>query len=437
MQTHFSPEQLQDPKLQSLEKILRSCVHCGFCTATCPTYVVGGDERDSPRGRIYLIKDLLETGRAPLDEDVAPIDHCLSCNSCMTTCPSGVDYRRLVDHARELIEDKYQRGFADRALREMLAFVLPSRARFRVAVGLAMLGRPFRAALSALPGVGKQLAAMLDLAPRRLKPVAAKPTEYLSSPRTRRSNAAARRVALLTGCAQETLAPEINQATIRLLNRLGVDVVLPKGEGCCGSLLHHMGKEHAASQQMRANIDAWMREIDGAGLDAIVVTASGCGLTIKDYSALLADDPVYAEKARRVSALAKDPSEYLLEFDIDFDNPQKIVVAYHAACTLQHGQKITEAPKTLLKRAGFEVRTPAESHLCCGSAGVYNLLQPETASALRARKLNNIARVKPDVIAAGNIGCLTQIGSGADVPVVHMVELLDWASGGPRPPAMA
>ena len=431
MQTHFSPEQLEDPKLQSLEKILRSCVHCGFCTATCPTYVVGGDERDSPRGRIYLIKDLLESGRAPKDEDVAPIDHCLSCYSCMTTCPSGVDYRRLVDHARELIEDKYERGFADRALREMLAFVLPSAARFRAAVYLARLGRLFRGPLSRLPGVGKQLAAMLDLAPRRLKPSVAKQAEYLSSQTTKR-----RRVALLTGCAQEALAPEINQATIRLLNRLGVDVVLPKGEGCCGSLLHHMGKEERGRKQMRANIDAWTTEIEDQGLEAIVVTASGCGATIKDYGALLADDPAYAEKARRVSALAKDPSEYFLDFDIGFDSPQKLVVAYHAACTLQHGQKISEAPKALLRRAGFEVRAPAESHLCCGSAGVYNILQPETAAALKARKLNNIARLKPDVIAAGNIGCLTQIGSGAQVPVVHMVELLDWASGGPKPAAM-
>jgi len=352
MQTHFAPERLEDPKLKSLEKILRSCVHCGFCTATCPTYVVGGDERDSPRGRIYLIKDLLETGRAPEAEDVAPIDHCLSCYSCMTTCPSGVDYRRLVDHARELIEDKYERGRADRALREMLAFIMPSTARFRAAVFLAMLGRPFRGPLSRLPGVGKQIAAMLDLAPRRLKPNEAKREEYLSSPRTRGSRAAARdvpldprlrgddkgqvprRVALLTGCAQEALAPEINQATIRLLNRLGVDVVLPRGEGCCGSLLHHLGKEHAAVLQMRANVDAWMREIEGQGLEAIVVTASGCGATIKDYGALLADDADYAEKARRVSALAKDPSEYFLDFDIRFDNPQKLVVAYHAACTL-------------------------------------------------------------------------------------------------------
>ena len=458
MQTHFAPEQLEDPKLKSLEKILRSCVHCGFCTATCPTYVVGGDERDSPRGRIYLIKDLLETGRAPQDEDVAPIDHCLSCNACMTTCPSGVDYRRLVDHARELIEDNYERGFSDRALRSLLAFVLPSVARFRIAIFLAMLARPFRGIFASLPGVGKQMAAMLDLAPRRLKARVAARQEYLaaptvSSPRTRGSSgtrrAAAldpriraddndqrRRVALLTGCAQEVLAPEINQATIRLLNRLGVDVVLPKGEGCCGSLLHHMGKEEAGRAQMRANVDVFMREIDGEGLDAIILTASGCGATMKDYGHLLAADPAYAEKARRVSALTKDPSEFLTDLDIRFDNPQKLVVAYHSACTLQHAQKITEAPKTLLKRAGFDVRIPAESHLCCGSAGVYNILQPETAAALKARKLRNLGRLKPDVIAAGNIGCLTQIGSGAEVPVVHMVELLDWAAGGPRPEAM-
>jgi len=432
MQTHFAPERLADPKLKSLEKVLRSCVHCGFCTATCPTYVVHGDERDSPRGRIYLIKDLLETNRAPTPEDIAPIDHCLSCNSCMTTCPSGVDYRRLVDHAREQIETSQARGPADRFLRGLLGFVLPSPARFRLAIFLASLARPLRPLVAGVPGIGKQMAAMLDLAPRGLKPQVQKPYER----RAPAPGASRRRVALLTGCAQDVLAPEINEATARVLNRLGFDVVLPKGEGCCGSLTHHMGREADAKAYMRANVDAWMREIDGAGLEAIVVTASGCGATIKDYAHLLADEPGYADKARRVAAIAKDPTEFLVDLDLEFPTPQKLVVAYHAACTLQHGQKITEAPKRLLQRAGFIVRTPAESHLCCGSAGVYNILQSDTANALKARKLKNLERLKPDVIAAGNIGCLTQIGSGAEAPVVHTLELVDWAMGGPKPAAM-
>ncbi len=281
MQTHFSPEQLADPKLHSLEKILRSCVHCGFCTATCPTYVTGGDERDSPRGRIYLIKDLLETGRAPTDEDVKPIDHCLSCLSCMTTCPSGVDYRRLIDHSRELIETRYHRGFGDRFLRAVLAFVLPSRARFRAALLFAKIGRPFQPVVARLPGVGPQMAAMLDLAPRRLP--ARVETEGPGQFKAKAANPKRRRVALLTGCAQGVLAPEINAATIRLVNRAGIDVVLPKGETCCGSLLHHMGREAPGLAQARANVDAWMREIEGEGLEAIVITASGCGATIKDY----------------------------------------------------------------------------------------------------------------------------------------------------------
>ena len=435
MQTHFSLQQLADPKTQSLEKILRSCVHCGFCTATCPTYVVGADERDSPRGRIYLIKELLETGRAPDKHDVEPIDHCLSCLSCMTTCPSGVDYRRLIDHAREVVETQYERPIADRWLRGVLAWVLPYRGRFRLAIGLAMLGRPFSPLIKQLPGVGPQMAAMLALAPRRVP--ARVETEGPGEFRAKQSVARRRRVAMLTGCAQGVLAPQINAATIRILNRAGVDVVLPKGETCCGSLLHHMGREEPGLAQARANVDAWIREIDNGGLEAIIVTASGCGATIKDYGHMLAGDPAYAAKAAKVAALAKDASEYIGALDLDYPVSPKLKVAYHSACSLQHGQKITEAPKALLRKAGYDVRTPSESHLCCGSAGTYNILQPEIAGKLRDRKVGNIERLKPDVIAAGNIGCLTQIATGTDIPVVHAVELLDWAQGGPKPSSIA
>jgi glycolate oxidase iron-sulfur subunit len=433
VQTHFTAEQLADPQTQALEKILRSCVHCGFCTATCPTYVVSGDERDSPRGRIYLIKDLLESGRAPTNDDVWPIDHCLSCNACMTTCPSGVEYRRLIDHARVLVETRYRRPLTDRLMRAALARLLPSRRLFALGLRLGALARPFAPLVAALPRIGPQLAAMLALA---AKPRPRSPVEATATPLAN-AGAPGRRVALLTGCAQAVLAPEINAATTRLLARAGVAVAPAPGEGCCGSLLHHMGREGQAHAQMRANVDAWTRLIDGEGLEAIVVTASGCGATVKDYGVLLAGDPAYADKAARVAALARDVTEYVADLDLAFAAPRPLVVAYHAACTLQHGQKIVEPPKALLRRAGFTIRDPAESHLCCGSAGTYNILRPETAAALRTRKVGALERLKPDVIAAGNIGCLTQIASATATPVVHTVELLDWASGGPAPAGLA
>jgi glycolate oxidase iron-sulfur subunit len=434
LQTQFSPEALADPHTRELEGILRSCVHCGFCTATCPTYVTVGDERDSPRGRIYLIKDLLETGRKIEAEDVWPIDHCLSCLSCMTTCPSGVDYRRLVDQARVRIEDTYRRPLADRLMRGALVRLIPSRAAFRAALRLAALGRLFKPALRGLPGIGPKVEAMLALAPASLPPPgpAEKPGVYPAGGEGKR-----RRMALLGGCAEAVLAPHIHEATIRLLNRAGIDVVIPIGEGCCGSLAHHMGAEERALAQARADIDAWTREIEGEGLEAIVVTASGCGATIKDYGYMLRDDPAYAKKAARIAALARDVSEVAGALDLDFKSPRRLAVAYHAACSLQHAQKILDQPKALLRRAGFEVRSIPESHLCCGSAGTYNILQPSIAGALRDRKVANIARVKPDVIAAGNIGCLTQIGPATATPVVHIVELLDWASGGPPPAGLA
>jgi glycolate oxidase iron-sulfur subunit len=435
VQTQFAPEALADPHIRELEGILRSCVHCGFCTATCPTYVTLGDERDSPRGRIYLIKDLLETGRKIEADDVWPIDHCLSCLSCMTTCPSGVDYRRLIDHARVKIEETYRRPLADRLMRAALVRLIPSRAAFRAALRLAALGRLFKPALAVLPVIGAKLEAMLALAPASLPSPG--PGEKSGVYPAASSAVPRRRMALLGGCAEAVLAPNIHAATIRLLNRAGIDAVIAKGDGCCGSLAHHMGQEERALAQARADIDAWTREIVGDGLEAIVVTASGCGATIKDYGYMLRDDPAYAKKAARIAALARDVSEVAATLDLDFKAPRRLTVAYHPACSLQHAQKIVDQPKTLLNRAGFYVRSIPESHLCCGSAGTYNILQPEIARALRDRKVANIARVRPDVIAAGNIGCLTQIGSATATPVVHIVELLDWASGGPAPARLA
>jgi glycolate oxidase iron-sulfur subunit len=431
MQTNFSATLLADPHMQASEKVIRSCVHCGFCTATCPTYLLLGDELDSPRGRIYLIKDMLENNRPAPAEVVKHVDRCLSCLACMTTCPSGVHYMHLVDHARAYIEATYQRPFLDRLMRAMLARVLPSRNLFRAALLLARIGRPLAPIVARIPGLGARLTAMLALAPAHLPARVA--TEGPGAFPAPGANGNRRRVALLTGCAQAVLAPQINAATIRLINRAGVDVVLPKGEACCGSLTHHMGREETALAQARVNIDAWMREIDNGGLEAIVVTASGCGTTIKDYGFMLRDDPAYAEKASRISALAKDVTEYLDKLDLPFANPNGLVVAYHSACSMQHGQKITAEPKNLLRRAGFVVRDVPEGHICCGSAGTYNILQPEIAGQLRARKAANIARVKPDIIAAGNIGCITQIAGGTSIPIVHTAELLDWACGGPAP----
>lgn len=429
MQTSFTPAQLADPHVAESEKILRKCVHCGFCTATCPTYVTLGNELDSPRGRIYLIKDMLENGRPADKETVTHIDRCLSCLACMTTCPSGVNYMHLVDHARAHIEETYKRPFADRAIRALLAFVLPHPSRFRAALKLAKLGRPFSGMFERVPALAP-LAAMLKLAPGVVPPASpmAAPGHHPASGTMRG------RVAILTGCAQPVLEPGINEATISLLTRLGVEVVVPEGEGCCGALVHHMGREEQALASARRNVDAWTKLADQGGLDAIVITASGCGTTIKDYGFMLRLDPDYAEKAARVSVLAKDITEYLATLEL----PQPVIspgltVAYHSACSMQHGQKITRQPKELLHRAGFVVREPREGHLCCGSAGTYNIMQPEISARLRDRKVKNIEATGAAIIATGNIGCITQIASAANMPVVHTVKLLDWAYGGEKP----
>ncbi|MDR7143246.1 glycolate oxidase subunit GlcF [Rhizobium sp. BE258] len=427
MQTNFTAEQLTDPHVAESEKILRKCVHCGFCTATCPTYVTLGNELDSPRGRIYLIKDMLENDRPADAEVVTHIDRCLSCLACVTTCPSGVDYMHLVDHARAHIEKTYKRPFMNRLTRGILAAVLPYPGRFRLALRLARLGRPFRSLMRA-PAL-KPFAAMLALAPRQVPP----PSIYSRPGNHPAEGERKARVAILTGCAQPVLDPGINEATIRLLTRLGVEVVAPTGEVCCGSLVHHMGREEQALASARANVDVWTREIENGALDAIIITASGCGTTIKDYGHMLRLDPAYAEKAAIVSGLAKDITEYLAPLDLPSHMPKGVTVAYHSACSMQHGQKITMAPKQLLKAAGFTVRDPAEGHLCCGSAGTYNIMQPDISAALKARKVKNIEATKADVIATGNIGCITQIASGTGIPIVHTVELIDWAYGGPVP----
>ncbi|MCR5881103.1 glycolate oxidase subunit GlcF [Phenylobacterium sp. J367] len=425
MQTGFTEAQRADPKTREAEGIIRTCVHCGFCQATCPTYVLLGDELDSPRGRIYLIKEMLEQGGPPAPSTVKHIDRCLSCLSCVTTCPSGVDYMHLIDQARAHIETHHRRPWPDRVLRGLLAAILPRPGRFRAAIRLA---QAFRFAAPLLPG---RLRGMADMAPKALpKPDPAAIPAVFPAVGERRA-----RVALLAGCAQTVVAPEINTAAIQLLIRKGVEVVVTKGAGCCGALPHHLGKEAPSKAFARANIEAWTTELESGGLDAIVVTASGCGTQVKDYAHMFRDEPAWARRAERISALARDVSEYVVEIGgmRAATSARPLRVAYHSACSLQHGQKVRAAPVELLRSAGFEVVESAESHLCCGSAGTYNLLQPEIAGRLRERKVGALEAVRPDVIATGNVGCLTQIAGGTRVPVVHTVELLNWAAGGPAP----
>jgi glycolate oxidase iron-sulfur subunit len=428
MQTSFTPQQLASSDTAASEKIIRTCVHCGFCTATCPTYLLLGDELDSPRGRIYLMKEMLEKGGPPAPTTVKHIDRCLSCLSCMTTCPSGVNYMHLVDHARAYIEEHHRRPLPERFLRSMLSVVLSHPTIFRLALRLAAIGRPFA---PLLPG---RLKGMVAMAPDRLpSPDPAERPQVFKAVGPRRA-----RVALLAGCAQPVLAPQINQSAIHLLNGLGVEVVTAQGAGCCGALPHHLGKTERSHALAKANIAAWTAELDGEGLDAVLITASGCGTTVKDYGFMFRDDPQWAGPAARISAIAKDVSEVLTDLQSPSAlAPQDLRVAYHSACSLQHGQAVRDEPKDLLKAAGFTVVEPVEGHICCGSAGTYNLLQPEIASQLRARKVANLEAVRPDVIATGNIGCMTQIAGGTGIPIVHTVELLDWAAGGPMPAALA
>jgi glycolate oxidase iron-sulfur subunit len=428
MQTNFTAEQLSDARLNEVDRILRRCVHCGLCTAVCSTYVVLGDERDSPRGRIYLMKDMFESGRDPSVEVRRHIDRCLSCLSCMTTCPSGVDYMHLVDHARAYIEERSPRPAKTRFMRQLLARIVPYPRRFRWALRAAPFARPFRG-LMRRAGFS-ELATMIDMAPAVL-PRGAR----FSGPGTAATKAERRaRVIMLAGCAQQVLRPSINDATIRLLARRGIDVVVAPGAGCCGALVHHLGREDEAKAQARRNIDAWMKEINKGPVDAVIVNASGCGTVVKDYGHLLAGDPVYAERARTIAAMARDVSEFVAGVGIGApERWSSIRVAYHSACSLQHGQGITDEPKALLTKAGFSVVDVPEGHICCGSAGTYNILQPEIASQLRQRKVANIKSTRPDVVAAGNIGCITQLSGGMNIPVVHTVELLDWAYGGPVP----
>lgn len=430
MQTSFTPEQLRDPATARSNQILRSCVHCGFCTATCPTYQVLGDELDSPRGRIYLIKEMLESGR-PADARVTRhVDRCLSCLSCMTTCPSGVHYAHLVDHARAHIENTYRRPWRDRALRWLLAKVIPYPGRFRLALRGARIVRPFARLLP-----DARLRAMVAMAPQVVP--AASPNDrgqIFAADGPRRA-----RVLLMIGCAQRALNTDINDATIRILRRAGCEVVIPERFGCCGALPLHMGRADEAKAHARDAISRILAAESGGALDAVIINTSGCGTTIKDFGHLFAGDPI-EDHARRVAGLACDVTEYLSRTGLPERRAARGLparVAYHPACSLQHGQQIRAAPKELLRDAGFEVHEPRDAHLCCGSAGTYNLLQPELSDELRRRKVAALRDLSAEVVVSGNIGCMMQIGAAMEVPVLHTVELLDWSTGGPVPPGFS
>jgi glycolate oxidase iron-sulfur subunit len=432
MQTNFTLSQLADPDIEAAEQILRTCVHCGFCLATCPTYQLLGDELDSPRGRIYLIKDMLENDK-PADRDTTlHIDRCLSCLSCMTTCPSGVHYMHLVDIARAHVEETYERPRGDRLMRAGLRWLLPRPYLFGPALALGSLAKPL---LKLLPGSLKSLA---DMIPAR-RPRAGRAAASRGLDRARMTGGAARkRVALLGSCVQQAMAPEIDRATQRLLARHGVELVPAPGSGCCGALAHHLGEEEEALARARRNIAAWERAIEAGPLDAILVNASGCGTVIKDYGFMLRTDPVWKDRAARISALTRDITEFMVELGLDTAAPAPdfqpgMEVAYHSACSMQHGQKVKHPPVALLTAAGFAVKEPAEGHLCCGSAGTYNLLQPEIATQLGERKAGHLAATGAAVVATGNIGCMVQIARHGTQPVLHTVELLDWATGGPKP----
>jgi len=428
MRTQFTDAQLADAGVQEANDILRTCVHCGMCTATCPTYLLLGDELDSPRGRIYLAKTMLESGKPATPGVVKHLDRCLTCLSCMTTCPSGVNYAHLVDQARVHIEKTYTRPLPERLLRRLLATVVPNPAIFRMSLMGGWFGRPFQ---RFMPGRSKGMVAM---APSKIpKPSPADKPQVFPAHGKRRM-----RVALLSGCAQPVLRPEINEATIRLLTRHGCEVVVAKGAGCCGAVVHHMGQEKASQAAARANVAAWSREMNRSGLDAVVFNASGCGVSLKDYGHLLRDDPRWGRPAERISALCMDVSEVLLKLGLNKPTTATgQVVTYHTACSMQHGLGLRTQSKQLLSEAGFEVREPAESHICCGSAGTYSILQPDLANQLRERKVGNLEATRPEIIAAGNIGCITHISGATELPVVHTVELLDWATGGQKPQAIA
>jgi len=431
MQTNFTLDQLSDSKIKVANDILRKCVHCGFCIATCPTYILKGDELDSPRGRIYLIKHMLESNTPPTKKVVTHIDRCLSCLSCMSTCPASVNYMHLIDNTRTYIEDTYKRPIGDFLFRKVLAFILPYPKRFRFSLYCARLVKPLAIFFP------KKLYNLILATPSgRLSPSTVDKPQVFSALGKKR-----KRVALLSGCAQQILQPTINEATVRLLSRHGCEVVIAEGSKCCGALAHHLGQEKKAIEAAKANIIAWETAGDAQSLDAIVINTSGCGTTIKDYGFLLREDPKWAKRAAKISSMTRDITEIITEIGLkNLTKTKKPNIVYHSACSMQHGQQIHYQPQKLLTDAGFQVSEPNESHICCGSAGTYSFLQPEIAQELQMRKVKHLVATGAPLVATGNIGCIMHIKQEIDktykIPVIHTVELLDWATGGPKPKSL-
>ena len=421
MKYAFTPQQIADPQLGPATKAVRSCVHCGICTATCPTYVLLGDERDSPRGRIVLMKEMLEKGGAPSPDAVHHIDRCLSCLNCKTACPSSVNYQRLVDQARAHIQDHYQRPLGDRLLRFAIAKVMTRPALVRIGLLLAKLGAPVAAIL---PG---RLGAMARIG-ASAKPQGPEPHTFP------KPDVVKQRIAIMPGCAQPALAPQIDGAVGRVLARRGIELVALDGAGCCGALPHHMGREDDSRAWAKKAIIAF----EQGQYDGVLITATGCSAQLKDYAQQFAGDAEWYPRAAKFAAAARDFAELCTPLPVKpplLDGRGALRVAYHPACSLQNSLKLNGAGEAMLEAAGFMVTPFAESHLCCGSAGTYSILQPELSSALRDRKLGNIAAAEPDVLVSGNIGCLQHLatGQGLTQPILHLAELLDWAEGGPRP----
>ncbi len=426
MQTNFNKKQLQNPEIKNTDGILRKCVHCGMCNSTCPTFQVLGDELDGPRGRIYLIKDMIENNKLPTKKVVKHIDRCLSCYACMTTCPSGVNYMHIIDHGRNYIERNFKRSWIDKTLRNILSFILP-RPNIFLIIGLSV--KIIKPLIFLMPN---KLKDMMNLMPNSF-PKAEHKDKNIYKPEGK----IYARVILLTGCVQKVISPQINDSTINILNRHGVEVYVAKESNCCGSLNHHLGKEKLAQKSFIQNINAWSKIFSDKAIDAILVNTSGCGTTLKDYGFIFKDHPNkdLRRKAKQVSKLAKDITEYLgKNIKLNYTHSQQnYKIAYHSACSMQHGQKVHQQPIDLLKKSGNDVLEIPDGHLCCGSAGTYNLLQSEMAKELLKRKAENITKIKPDFISAGNIGCITQISTGINIPIVHTVELLDWFTGGQKP----
>ena len=425
MQTNFTEEQLKIEDNKSSEKIFKKCVHCGMCNATCPTFNLLGDELDGPRGRIYLIQDMLENEKKPTPNIVKHIDRCLSCYSCMTTCPAEVNYMHLIDHGRKYIEKNYERPFFDRIIRNFLSKTLPDQKLFKLSIFLAKLGKPLKFLFPS------KIKSMMDLIPTSFPKKVIKTKEIYKTKNKKKIA----RVALLTGCVQKEISPQINESTIRILNRHGVEVIVPKKIRCCGSLNHHLGKNDDANQDFINNINIWYDEYLKGNLDAILSNTSGCGTTMKDYAFIFRDDKKMKKKAKKISELTKDVSEYLSEnLNLKFKKKEKkLRIAYHSACSMQHGQKVHSQPINLLEKTKNEILEIPEGHICCGSAGTYNILQSKIAKQLLKNKVKNIESLKPQVISTGNIGCITQIRYGTNIPILHTIELLDWYTGGPKP----